>query len=396
MDKFRFLELVKNTSSCNSDDEILLVQMTESFPYCQTAFVLLAKSSHDKGGMHADTALHAAAIRIPHREHLRKLLQAENTLKNLAYISAEKKNTEKFKSSNLNSSVMDSIDKKNNSLLEELEANLRSLQSLKKNAHFFDDFKIEKEIFIDVVPSLDPTVYSPSLTTPLEEPIESQIISILDPIEAEVVQIKPLEFLEHTEEIITNGHTDVDLQGVQNISEPILLEEMSITNELVLPSELVVNDISNTILVDDNDLTHYLFESKVKTEDGDFSNLRLEDTEMSIPLTEQNPIDVLLSYIDFLDKRRNGEEEFDAIEHFINNEPVLPKLNPFEQNETPLIDLASESSEISEDLITENLANILLKQNKKEKALEIYKKLSLKNPEKSAYFASKISEIENL
>ncbi len=50
----------------------------------------------------------------------------------------------------------------------------------------------------------------------------------------------------------------------------------------------------------------------------------------------------------------------------------------------------------TDELITETLANIHFQQKNYEKALDAYKKLSLKYPEKSIYFASRIKEIEDL
>jgi len=47
-----------------------------------------------------------------------------------------------------------------------------------------------------------------------------------------------------------------------------------------------------------------------------------------------------------------------------------------------------------EELVTETLANIYYSQKNYDKALSAYKKLSLKYPEKSIYFASRIKEIE--
>lgn len=60
----------------------------------------------------------------------------------------------------------------------------------------------------------------------------------------------------------------------------------------------------------------------------------------------------------------------------------------------PSVDISiqkiAENSNIDSDTITESMAEIFIKQGKTAKAREIYKKLSLQNPDKSAYFASKL------
>lgn len=54
---------------------------------------------------------------------------------------------------------------------------------------------------------------------------------------------------------------------------------------------------------------------------------------------------------------------------------------------------AMDSISMESDLISESLAQILTKQGKHDKAIAMYKKLSLRNPEKSAYFANLIQEL---
>lgn len=60
----------------------------------------------------------------------------------------------------------------------------------------------------------------------------------------------------------------------------------------------------------------------------------------------------------------------------------------------PSVDISiqkiAENSNIDSETITESMAEIFIKQGKTAKAREIYKKLSLQNPDKSAYFASKL------
>ena len=59
-------------------------------------------------------------------------------------------------------------------------------------------------------------------------------------------------------------------------------------------------------------------------------------------------------------------------------------------------DLINNSSTENDEIITETLATLLFQQKNYDKALEAYKKLSLKYPEKSVYFATRIEEIEKL
>ncbi len=60
------------------------------------------------------------------------------------------------------------------------------------------------------------------------------------------------------------------------------------------------------------------------------------------------------------------------------------------------IEIIEKSTAENDDIITETLAAIYLQQKNYEKALDAYKKLSLKYPEKSIYFATQIKEIEKI
>jgi predicted Zn-dependent protease len=79
----------------------------------------------------------------------------------------------------------------------------------------------------------------------------------------------------------------------------------------------------------------------------------------------------------------------------------MKKLHPGqlpEQNEVieKLIQTSSEASNQSVNVLTEAMAEVLVKQGKSEKAIEMYQKLSLLNPSKSAYFAAKIESIKSI
>ena len=92
-------------------------------------------------------------------------------------------------------------------------------------------------------------------------------------------------------------------------------------------------------------------------------------------------------------------EEPSLIDKFLASNPGIIRRNLNEENkhETDITkEILEKSSTESDELITETLANIYFRQKNFEKALYAYQRLSLKYPEKSVYFASRIKEIEDL
>jgi hypothetical protein len=77
------------------------------------------------------------------------------------------------------------------------------------------------------------------------------------------------------------------------------------------------------------------------------------------------------------------------IEKFIQESPSINK-----DSDAPKGDLASKSTKWNKELASEHLAEIYLKQGNKTRAIDIYKALSLKFPEKKDYFAALIDQIK--
>jgi hypothetical protein len=85
----------------------------------------------------------------------------------------------------------------------------------------------------------------------------------------------------------------------------------------------------------------------------------------------------------------------EIIEKFIQQQPSIGSIKKEMEKSMEEInkDLSEKSTKFGDDLVSENLAIILLKQGKKERAIDIYKKLIWKLPQKKAYFAARIEEI---
>lgn len=88
------------------------------------------------------------------------------------------------------------------------------------------------------------------------------------------------------------------------------------------------------------------------------------------------------------------QRQFDLIDSFIKKEPRISPVRTKPDEQLEQEDLTKRTiSAAGGGLVTESFAKILEKQGKIDKACEIYRKLMVKNPEKKAYFAAKISEL---
>jgi tetratricopeptide (TPR) repeat protein len=91
--------------------------------------------------------------------------------------------------------------------------------------------------------------------------------------------------------------------------------------------------------------------------------------------------------------RNIQDEQLAIIEQFIKKEP---RIQPTRQGDTivEVEDLSESSTTLNGPLVTESYAKILSRQGRFQQAIEVYKKILVKNPEKSAYFAEKIADLE--
>lgn len=86
------------------------------------------------------------------------------------------------------------------------------------------------------------------------------------------------------------------------------------------------------------------------------------------------------------------KEQIELINQYIKTKPIITPTKAIDQED---LDLAStlKSGEFGDNIISETLAEILIRQGKKDKAIEVYKKLIWKFPQKKAYFAAQIDDL---
>ncbi|RIJ41590.1 tetratricopeptide repeat protein [Pontibacter oryzae] len=74
MNKSAFLELIKQATSISDQQTEELEKVAATFPYCQTAHLLLAKSAYDKGSMLSTQRLRRASAYATNRQLLKRII----------------------------------------------------------------------------------------------------------------------------------------------------------------------------------------------------------------------------------------------------------------------------------------------------------------------------------
>lgn len=90
--------------------------------------------------------------------------------------------------------------------------------------------------------------------------------------------------------------------------------------------------------------------------------------------------------------KSNLEDKFAIIDKFIKENPKIKPIS----DKAPKPKLVHNDAAVSDSLMTETLARIYLEQKNYDKAIQSYKILSLKYPEKSSFFADQIKLVKEL
>ncbi len=205
-------------------------------------------------------------------------------------------------------------------------------------------------------------------------------------------------------------------QLVQSEPEPNEVTSEAINtevNEIVLSSEVekketILSNSPGTLITDSfyeelkNDLK--TLQKRKLQFDQAVSNLEKGlpiIVEESKPKKERtsDPEDGLLKEIKTSKKKIKPEdpkqkEQIDIINQFIKTQPTITKNKLAVQDNIPKGDLIEKELTYGENIVSETLVEILLKQGKKEKAIEVLKKLIWKFPQKKAYFAAQIEDLK--
>ncbi|MBK6266249.1 hypothetical protein JKA74_14480 [Marivirga sp. S37H4] len=140
-------------------------------------------------------------------------------------------------------------------------------------------------------------------------------------------------------------------------------------------------------------------EAKKKAKSTKKKSKEAVEKKQAIALEEQENHHDLIEEIESREQKaikdQHKKEQIELITSFIEKEPIISKKFASNDPDTKKVieDLSLSSTNLSEDVISETLAKLMVKQGRNQKAIDIYKKLIWKFPQKKTYFAE---QIENL
>ena len=208
---------------------------------------------------------------------------------------------------------------------------------------------------------------------------------------------------EHAEKETEVVETDTIKEETQTFAEEtpeVELKEANAESEVIKPEEKIETKDAEQVVehvkipAQDHEIETILIEEE-KQEDT-LSQLKkiVADRLKQLELEKEGRKTTEVEKKEHPPKTKNVQSVSELIDDFIKNEPSISRhkatfFNPAEAAKESVVD--------EENIVSETLAKIYFDQRRFQKAIAVYKKLSLKYPEKSSYFAALIEKaIEEL
>jgi hypothetical protein len=418
MNSKQILEWVKKPGLSGREEGAQLDSLLQSYPYFQTAQLLYIKNLHNQGSFLYNNQLKTTAIYVADRKVLYDLIKRKDVVEPIDEKTVSKIETvapiEEHKQE-IKSAPPKFPEKRFVSNPDEWEAGmLRQLQLLHHwRGKEKEDVKPKEEIkpIVNLIPVSEQKVIPAEIPKEEIPDAKDELNTLL------YVLVEPGQSEDIGEEIAEEPLAETELPAEETKWEINHIEDSKDQHEEPnVQMEVPTDPVQQDILVE---AIHSVFELEADDTLPDVSELKAvsehtseEESEKPIESSQQESeinIDQMsfavwvaslkqIAPLESAEKEKvedrktyvsSGGEEL--IERFIKEEPrIQVKKSGFFNP----VNMAKKSVQESDEFITETLARIYAKQGNIPKAIRAYQKLSLKFPEKTAYFAALIEELK--
>ncbi len=336
----KLVALIRQPRKIEHNDLKELCVLLESYPYFQSARILCLKALYTSSNKEFEDEIKSSTVHIINHKQLYKYLHGRIEFDAFMPDSTDK-----------NPAYSRIVAEKINEIITEDNINLGATK-----------------------PTGDFTEKPVKETSALQEEVSAALVPVIPDIAPEHHQEEDSEILPY--EAIGINITETADSGDVPVT-PIVSRQEEQDSPEYIPMELILNEEESADHRPEEYASPFVFESSLAAED-----IYQPENDKAPPAPEKP------KEISSCSKRKEA-----LIDRFITEAPTMPKINPETVNNR---DLSIENNLQTEELFTETLAKIYIKQQLHEKAIATYIKLSLKYPEKSIYFADQIEKIKKI
>ncbi len=401
-----FSECVLNPAAINAADTAYLVSLSNKFPCCQILYAFIGRSTIG-GGADFDQRLSAAALYSPDRNVLHMIVNRPGALLTV-------KMEENQKLSKQSDYKMPDIHAETKTLIEQRLVNTSSSEIEEKSTsptepvieHGSKGF-IEDTIVSDLAKQSIPDIHAETRAL-IEERMANKPFSEIEDSSTVSEEVVVEHELKDDIENILSEDTVAQLADV--VEKPINVEQQ-MDEDAMMEKKVLELDHHEVSKYDDDKMPYSflwwlnktrkehsgIYQPYLKLQ-SDLADTEKHATEglghqiaenifyqQSAPLKDLENQGVDVNHLTF--KRK----EESVLDKFIQEDP---QIKPPKPENLSIENKARQSAQDLNDLVSETLAEIYTGQMLFDKAIDTYKKLSLKFPEKSAYFAQLIDNLE--
>ena len=374
MNKQRFSQLVRHYGDINDEDRIKLHELVKSYPYSQIIHTLIAKANADANTDVSKQTLNYAALYTTDRGVLRNIIKSQGPelVEEKQVKEAPKKSTEVIPAK------------------EDQEEKIE-VQTLQDTATAEPVENPEVETKKNQKVSIDSTIFDKNQSENLRDNVLEELRQL------EINRNNYLSQLEKENNTTTKRARSTKARASTPTSKKVTAAtKTSKTTKNTTTKTATVKKTATkaTAKTATNKKSTSTAKKAASTTKKTTTASKKTTTKPKAKTPTKTKASTTKTSASVVKKKPVIKEQRDIISKFIHEEPRITPRTETASDFDEQKDLSQPSTEFGEDLISENLAQILSNQGKKNKAIDIYKKLIWKFPQKKSYFAALIEDLK--